>query len=68
MNLSDNEIELLRRLVADRVVYLQELTGWAKLTGMAQQMEKLPLLKQLADKLGEPDYTKQIYGENGPLY
>lgn len=60
VGLDDNEIELLRRLVHSEQLNLNDLGKWARIVN-PMIAEKLPLINQLAEKLGEPDYTKEIY-------
>lgn len=60
LDLTDNELELLRRLVHSEQLNLNDLGKWAQIVN-PMITAKLPLLNQLAEKLGEPDYTKEIY-------
>lgn len=57
---TDNEIELLRRLVHSEQLNLNDLGKWAQIVN-PMIAAKLPLINQLAEKLGEPDYMKEIY-------
>lgn len=57
---TDNELEMLRRLVHSEQLNLNDLGKWAQIVN-PMITAKLPLINQLAEKLGEPDYTKDIW-------
>lgn len=61
LDVTDNELEHLRRLVHDELRQLDDLPKWALITGNGILKKKRPLVAALAEKLGEPDYTKEIY-------
>lgn len=58
--LTDEEQEMLRRIVKAEQENLRDLPNWSKIVNPFVAA-KLPLVNSLVEKLGEPDYTKEIW-------
>lgn len=62
IDLTDEELEMLRRLVYDRVHWLEDTPNWAKATDHYIR-RRLSAAKRLAAKIGEPNYAIDPYDE-----